>query len=531
MSEGSLYELVLGKVAAGAALPTARPPRASAAVVLWRRADDGQVEVLWMRRADTLAFMGGWHAFPGGGLSRHDREIAVTGEPAGVADGPADAGMPAAVVGDLDLGDAVPPGLVGCALRELFEEVGLLVATSERAGLADELERRIDGGERFAQALAGLEATLDAGRLVYAGRWLTPQLGPVRFDNRFFLLEWPADLTAQPRTVSTEVAELEWVRPAAALESWQRGDVITAPPILHLLRVLDEDGPEVGLARLRNPVEANLGPHRKIEFQPGIVLFPLLTPTLPPADRTNTYLLGCGEAVLVDPGSPYDQEIAGLLDALAAAAEQGRRVGAIWLTHHHPDHIGGVEQVREALGVPVLAHAATAERLAPLGIRVDGLLEDGQRIVLGGDPELLVRVVHTPGHARGHLCFLEERTGAVIAGDLIAGFGTIVIDPPEGDMDDYLASLERLAGLQPKTLFPSHGPTVRAAVAKLEEYVEHRLWREERILEAWRSGIREPLDLVRKVYEDVPEIAHPLAARQLQAHLDRLERAGRLTRT
>jgi glyoxylase-like metal-dependent hydrolase (beta-lactamase superfamily II) len=304
--------------------------------------------------------------------------------------------------------------------------------------------------------------------------------------------------------------------------------VITAPPILHLLRVLAEDGPEAGLARMRNPVEANLGPHRRIEFQPGVVLFPLPTPTLPPAAHTNCYLLGFGEAVLVDPGSPYEQEIAGLLEAVAAAAEQGRRVGAIWLTHHHPDHVGGVERVRAALGVPVLAHPATAERLAPLGIGVDGALEDGQRIVLAGDPELRVRVLHTPGHARGHLCFLEERTGAVIAGDLIAGFGTIVIDPPEGDMDDYLASLVRVAELEPRTLFPAHGPTVRAAVAKLHEYVEHRLWREDRILEAWRSGLREPMELVRRVYDDVPEIAHPLAARQLQAHLDRLERRGKL---
>ncbi len=529
----TLYERVLARVAAGVDLPPVRPPKASAAVVPWRRAADGGGEVFWMRRAESLAFMGGWHAFPGGGLARGDAEVAVDGEPAGAAEGPADAGMPVAVVGDLELGPAVPPGLVACALRELFEETGLLLGPAGTA--EDELERqgrelaaRLARGERFGPALAAVGARLDASRLVYAGRWLTPPLGPLRFDNRFFLLEWPAAARVQPHGESPECAEVEWVRPAAALDRWRRAEVITAPPILHLLQVLAEDGPEAGLERLRNPVEANLGPHRRIEFQPGVLVFPLPTPTLPPATHTNAYLLGHGECVLVDPGSPYEAEIDGLLEALAAAATMGRETRAVWLTHHHPDHVGGVQRVRESLGVPVLAHPATADRLRTQGIPIDGLLEDGQLVTLAGDPELALRVLHTPGHARGHLCFLEERTGALVAGDMVTAVGTIVVDPPEGDMDDYLASLERLAGLEPRTLFPAHGPTIRAPAAKLREYVEHRLWRERKILEAWQAGARTPAELLPRVYDDVPEIAHPLAERQLQAHLDRLDRHGRL---
>ncbi len=495
MVERSLYERVLARVASGAGPPEARPPRPSAAVVPWRRSVAGELEVFWMRRADSLAFMGGWHAFPGGGVARGDAEATLAGEPQGAADAPADAGAPASVIGDLDLGQAVTTAVTACALRELAEETGIEAEPSH---------------------------------LVFAGRWLTPPLGPVRFDTRFFLLEWPAERAAQPSAVSSECAEVEWIRPAAALERWSRGEVITAPPILHLLRVLGEDGPETGLARLRNPVEANLGPHRRIEFQPGVLTFPLQTPTLPPATHTNSYLLGARELVLIDPGSPFEPEIDGLLAAISTLAAEGRKTTAIWLTHHHPDHVGGVDRVRRALGVPVSAHPATAERLRPLGIEVDAPLEDDQRIILAGEPEMTVRVLHTPGHARGHLCFLEERTGALLAGDMIAGIGTIVIDPPEGDMDDYLASLERLERLDARTLFPAHGPTIRGARAKLHEYIDHRLWREERILEAWRSGLRELDELLPRVYDDTPKIAHPLARRQLQAHLDRLYRRQRL---
>ena len=283
------------------------------------------------------------------------------------------------------------------------------------------------------------------------------------------------------------------------------------------------------LGRLRHPVEADLGPFRRIEFRPGVLMFPLATPTLPPADRTNAYLLGTGERLLIDPGSPWPEEIARLEAALRVLAERGEgRVVAIWLTHHHPDHVGGVEALRRALGVPVAAHPETARRLAPRGIAVDRELADGERVVLAGEPPFPVRAIHTPGHARGHLCFYDENGGSLIAGDMVAGFGTIVIDPPEGDMDDYLASLDKLAALAPRTLFPAHGPPATDAVAKLRELIDHRRWREERVLAAWRSGLRTPEEMLPTVYDDAPEKAWPLAERQIVAHLDRLRRAGRL---
>jgi len=564
-ASGNLYEAALAGLAtspAGDGAGTLPPVRASASVVPWRHAParggggggvgggGGGFEVYWVKRGEALAFMGGWHAFPGGGLSRSDAEIPVL-PPSAPA--PEASGAPA-----LDAAPDLAPGILVCAIRELFEETGILLArpavgadggakagapqASSRGSAAPdparvaEARRALLGGRSFAAVLRDLGCVADASRLVYGGRWLTPPFAPLRFDNRFFLLEWPAAEAVQPEVLPGELEAGAWVEPAAAWQSWHLGDVLAAPPILHFLQVLGEDGPDAGLPRLRHPVEADLGPVRRVELRPGVLMFPLATRTLPPALTTNAYLLGFGDAVLVDPGAADPAEIERLVAALAAAHERlGRRVTAIWLTHHHPDHVAGVPALRQRLGVPVLAHPATAERLAAHGAfgGMDGTLGDGQQVTLAGQgrpeaPDLLVQVVHTPGHARGHLCFLELGQRSLLAGDMVAGLGTIVVDPPEGDMDDYLASLAKLVALAPRTLFPGHGPAVKNAVPKLREYIEHRLWREARVLAAWRAGRRDPAAMLPTVYDDVPREAWPLAARQVLAHLGRLRRAGQL---
>ena len=161
-------------------------------------------------------------------------------------------------------------------------------------------------------------------------------------------------------------------------------------------------------------------PHEPFEVVPGIRVVPLRTPTLPPATHTNCVLIGHDDGVVVvDPASPYEEEQRRLLKEL-----EGVSVRAIWLTHHHADHVGGVQALRAALDVPVRAHPATTAQIAP-GIPVDEPLFEGDVEDLGGG--LLLEALHTPGHARGHLAFRDVDRRVVVAGDLVAGQGTIVI--------------------------------------------------------------------------------------------------------
>lgn len=229
---------------------------------------------------------------------------------------------------------------------------------------------------------------------------------------------------------------------------------------------------------------------------------------------------------MVDPASPYQDEQDRFVAWLEAA---GARVEAIWLTHHHPDHVGGAAALRDRLDVPVLAHPATTERLGAM-VPVDGALFEGDREQLDG---VEIEVLHTPGHARGHLAFRDVDSRLVVAGDLVAGQGTIVIDPPEGDLVDYLGTLARLIAEGVGAMIPSHGPAIPDGEGKLLEYIAHRQHREEQVLAALagrpeRTGYA--IDLTRAIYPEIPSMFHPLASRQIVAHLLKLELEGRVER-
>jgi len=238
----------------------------------------------------------------------------------------------------------------------------------------------------------------------------------------------------------------------------------------------------------------------------------LRTPTLPPATHTACYLVGpCegpGEVYVVDPASPYPDQQDALDQSLGDA-----RVEAVALTHHHGDHVGGAEHLAARLGVPIVAHRETAARL-PF---VTQTIDDGESIGHA-------RALFTPGHAPGHLCFAVG--DALIAGDMVAGVGTILIDPAEGDMSVYLASLERMMG-RARVLLPAHGPVITDADAKLREYVAHRMMREGRVVAALEAGRAKPDALVALAYADTPRPLWPVAERSLLAHLAKLARDGR----
>jgi glyoxylase-like metal-dependent hydrolase (beta-lactamase superfamily II) len=204
-----------------------------------------------------------------------------------------------------------------------------------------------------------------------------------------------------------------------------------------------------------------------------------------------------------------------------------RNIREIWLTHLHNDHVSGANHLKEKRGVRIAAHPITARDLDGI-VRLDRTFDGDERVELQGKPGWDLHILHTPGHARGHVCVFEAKNGSLITGDLMAGFGTIVIDPPEGHMATYLDSLKRTQALPVTALFPAHGPVMANAKMKIQEYLDHRMERENNVLEAWRRGRSEPSAIVKEVYTDVPPALHGLAERSVIAHLEKLREEGQL---
>lgn len=251
-------------------------------------------------------------------------------------------------------------------------------------------------------------------------------------------------------------------------------------------------------------------------------VLPLRTPTLLPATHTNLVVFESeGEALVIEPATPYDDEREKLAAYLDARGKKGTRVVAIALTHHHPDHVGGASWLRERLDVPLLAHAMTQQRLEG-AVSIDRTLGDGDVIRVGA---LDIEAVHTPGHAPGHLCFLDRESKTLVAGDMVAGTGTILVEKTDGDMGLYLRSLEHMQTLGADQLIPAHGPTLGPDV--LPRYVAHRRAREQKILEALQT-IREGTvdDIVPVAYADTPPVVWPIAKLSTEAHLIELAKQG-----
>ena len=231
-------------------------------------------------------------------------------------------------------------------------------------------------------------------------------------------------------------------------------------------------------------------------------------------EGTNTWIVGERPSMVVDPG-PDDE------GHIREVVRRAAPVEAILLTHRHEDHAPGARRLAEATGAPIYAHRPEPG---------EHPLRDEESV--GAGPLRLI-ALHTPGHASDHLCFLLQNHGrALFSGDTILGRGTSVVDPPDGSMASYVRTLRRLRELEPTTIYPGHGPTVLTPVGRLDYYLRHREDREEQVLRALAEGKRSPAEMVPGIYGgEVPEDMFPAAARSVLAHLIKLERESRVSRT
>lgn len=267
----------------------------------------------------------------------------------------------------------------------------------------------------------------------------------------------------------------------------------------------------------------------------GAWVLALDTPTLPPATATNTLVVGGDRLMIIEPATPHAREQARLDALLAELQAEGRTLAGVIVTHHHVDHIGYATALREAHGIPILAHPETAARLE---FSIDEHIDEGWSCDLGDGHTL--EALHTPGHAPGHLVLWERKIELAHAGDLVAGEGTILVDVRDaGDMGVYLDSLRRMAtrvreraasGRAPMFV-PAHGPILHDPAALLDHYVAHRLAREDKIRRAViEQGRRSFVRILASAYADTPKRLWPIAALSVEAHLRKLVAEGELVR-
>ncbi len=244
---------------------------------------------------------------------------------------------------------------------------------------------------------------------------------------------------------------------------------------------------------------------------PGVVRLTAPNPSMMTGPGTNTYLIGEQSLLIIDPGPDDPAHRRRLVDVIA-----GRPVDAIAVTHTHPDHAPGSDRLGRVVGAPLLGVAPGPS------FRPDRLLVDGEVLT---PSDLMVRVLHTPGHASDHCCFLLEGEDMVFTGDHVMEGSTVVIRPPDGDMGAYLASVERLASTDPplRSIAPGHGRVIVDPATALVDLAAHRRRREVLVEEALSAhGPSSAAGLRPFVYQDLEEARHDIATATIWAHLRHL---------
>jgi glyoxylase-like metal-dependent hydrolase (beta-lactamase superfamily II)/8-oxo-dGTP pyrophosphatase MutT (NUDIX family) len=530
-----------------------------AATILLLRETPASPEVFMLQRTSKAAFLPGAYVFPGGALDPDDASERAARRVRGLDDAQASARL------------GLPSGGLAywvAAARECFEESGILLAWDEknspvdpqRAASLEILREPLNAGTLlFSDFLEKENLFIPAQEIAYYSHWITAPGRPRRFSTRFFVACAPAGQHgAHDRS---ETVHSVWVSPREALERDQRKEIELIFPTRSTLAdlahfrmpreifehagslgdievnaacwALDHEGSQRLFRRSDAPYHEIhwSDPEEKgntcFVIQPGIpkrldqyvTRLTASNPGMMTGPGTNTYLVGENELAVIDPGPALDSHVAKILETGAG------RIRWILATHTHMDHSPAVAALKKATGAQVLGRPAPAGGSQDASFAPERVLADGDRVAIGG---LHLRAAHTPGHASNHLCYLLEETRMLFTGDHVMQGSTVVINPPDGDMRAYLASLEGLLALDAAIFAPGHGYLIGAPQKEIKRLIAHRLAREAKIAAALqRRGPATLEELVVDVYDEVSPRLHPVAMRSLSAHLDKLVAEGR----
>lgn len=479
--------------------------RRSAAILLTRTRAD-RIQVYLVERNPKLRFFGGYWAFPGG----------VVDEVDGLEE-------------DGDDGAA----LERCAIRELFEETGLLlppldgrIPLEQRASLRASLVDQETDARAWLPHVQAADAARADLRLITT--ITTPEFSSVRHTTPFFQVELPEG--QEPHIEPGELMQGRFWDVDELLRTWREGRISIVTPVLYLLEILARTDLEGFLSQAREMGEKlDGGQLHRAYFTPAAMLAPLSTPTLPPATTTNCVLVGNRTIYIVDPATPDVRDRERLFETLDRWILEGKTLAGVLLTHHHQDHVGAVVVTAERYGLKVYAHPETFLR-----VQLEGCtgvpIEHGHTFQLGTAPDgssnWTLEAFLTPGHAHGHLVFIDSRYRTAIVGDLVSTLSTIVIDPPEGHMATYLKSLQAILDQDIGVLLPAHGVGARVGSDVLRYHLKRRAQREEKLLRVLASSPGSVKQLLPVVYDDAPANVLPYAERSLLAGLQKLEEDG-----
>lgn len=387
--------------------------------------------------------------------------------------------------------------LIGALCREVKEELNL------------SLEHEVKTNNLISIDLLGLA--------------VTPDFNPMRFSTYFFKITLKEKI---PFIVDGYEAESSfWLKSSHLLEQFNKGEVLAVPPTIKVIKSLGENIHTSQIKDLNFEMPKDLVPW--IESMAGVVQVMPLSNTLPPATRTNAFIIGDTDkqVFLIDPSPKSVEEKDKFLKTLKAW-----RIDQIFLTHHHPDHHEYSVEISESLNVPMVMSQFTYDRLKEkqgshyFKNQTIRIVKEGDVLTTWQGQRLFV--IEVPGHDKGQLALMPENKNWFLAGDLFQGVGTVVIGGEGSSMKEYMETLRKVIDLKPQVVFPSHGIGLGGTLI-LEKTLEHRNVRESQVLDLFLKNKTEE-EMLQYLYAEISSSLKPYALCNIRSHLQKLKEEGKI---